>query len=201
VVGGDLGADALEADGIEADERDREAGPPFLLELGEHAFLGDDEDAFASAALDEFGGEDAGFEGFAKADGIGDEDAGARLGEALEGRIELVGDEVHDGAVAQADELIVGDGAAEVAFEVEESGVEVGGGVGDEFSGGRVEDGDCAFEGGEEEGGVATDKVGNAVTGEEVAAIGGGVDTADEPFFVTDFNAGSGGEGRGGHWG
>ncbi len=128
------------------EQGDGESGPPFFLELGEHAFLGDDEDAFAAASLDEFGGEDAGFEGFTEAYGIGDEDAGAGLGEALEGGVELVGDEIHDGAVAEMNGLVVGDGAAELAFEIEEGGIEVGGGIEDEFGFGRVEDGDIGFE-------------------------------------------------------
>jgi hypothetical protein len=82
VVGGDLLADAREAHRVEADEGDREARPQLLLELREHALHRGDEDAPPAPAADELGEEDARFERLAEADGVGDQDAGARLLEA-----------------------------------------------------------------------------------------------------------------------
>ena len=41
-------------------------------------------------------------------------------------------------------------------------------------------------------GGAATNKIGDTVTGEKVAAVRGEIDAADEPFFVADFDAGAG---------
>lgn len=51
----DSGADPLETDGIEASERNGEAAPELLLELGKHAFHRQHQDALAFAPADEFG--------------------------------------------------------------------------------------------------------------------------------------------------
>lgn len=63
---------------------------------------------------------------------------------------------------------------------------------------GRVE---ADFSGGHlsSDGGVLllreTDQVGHAVTIQQVAAVRRGIDTADEPFLVTNNNTGTGGKG------
>lgn len=64
----------------------------------------------------------------------------------------------------------------------------------DELGLGGVEDGDDLFQLGEEEGGAAADEVRDTVAGDQLAAVGRGIYSADEPFFVADFDAGSGGE-------
>ena len=52
---------ALQSHRVESNERNGKSRPPFLLELREHALLGDHKDALAAPALDELRGEDAGF--------------------------------------------------------------------------------------------------------------------------------------------
>ena len=51
----------------------------------------EDEDAFAGTALDEFGEEDADFDGFTGTDGIGDEDGRPYVFECFEGWFVLDG--------------------------------------------------------------------------------------------------------------
>jgi hypothetical protein len=70
------------------------------LELGQHGLLGNHEDALATTALDEFGGQNPRFHGLTQTDRIGDQDTGARLAQRLKGGIELVGHQVHDTSVA-----------------------------------------------------------------------------------------------------
>jgi hypothetical protein len=60
----------------------------------------DDEDPLASAASDQLGEQDPDLDGLAEADAVGDEDPGARLGERLGGRDELVTRGLHGAAVA-----------------------------------------------------------------------------------------------------
>ena len=56
IAGGrQLLADFLDAGGVEADEWQREAAPQLMLHLLEYVSGGDDEDAFAATAPDEFG--------------------------------------------------------------------------------------------------------------------------------------------------
>ena len=51
MVARDRVTNALEAERIETDERDGEAGPEFLLELRQHALLRDHQDTTPAAAL------------------------------------------------------------------------------------------------------------------------------------------------------
>jgi hypothetical protein len=48
------------------------------------AFLRDDQDALAAAALNQLGGQDAGFQRLAQAHRVGNQDAGARLAQRLQ---------------------------------------------------------------------------------------------------------------------
>ena len=94
VIGGDLGADTLQRGGVESGERDGEAGPKFLLKLGEHGLDGEHENTPPFAAPDQFGEEDARFDGFTEADGVGDENALPGLLEGERCGVELVGDDI-----------------------------------------------------------------------------------------------------------
>ena len=96
-------AHPLQAGGVEPGERDGEAVPQLLLELGHHALEGEHQDALAAAAAHQLGDQDAGFQGLAQAHGVGDQDALAILLQRLQGRVELVGHRVHGGLVAQVD--------------------------------------------------------------------------------------------------
>jgi hypothetical protein len=78
-VGRDAATDALISHRVETDERNREARPELLLELGHHALGRDDEDAFALASGDELTEQDADLDGLAEADGVGLEDPLAGL--------------------------------------------------------------------------------------------------------------------------
>ena len=99
-VGRNTAADTLQPDGVEADERNGESRPEFLLELGHHALGGDHEDSLALAAVDQFAEQDAHLDGFAEANGVGHQNTLARLFEGQQRRIELVGQVVDGGAVA-----------------------------------------------------------------------------------------------------
>lgn len=103
VVGGDLASHPLEAEAIEAGEREGEAGPKFLLELGEHGFHRYDEDAASPSSLDELREEDAAFDCFPEADGIGNENALAGLRKRQSGGLQLEGEDVHGSFVAQVE--------------------------------------------------------------------------------------------------
>ena len=82
------------------DRRDGEPFPHLLLELDHHAVRRHHENTAALAALDEFRHQNAGFQGLAKADGVSDENALARLGERFLRRNELVRQGVHGCLVA-----------------------------------------------------------------------------------------------------
>ena len=55
----DLPLDPVDADRVQADERDREPGPQLELELLEDLLRGDDEDPVAAAAADQLGQDEA----------------------------------------------------------------------------------------------------------------------------------------------
>lgn len=163
VIGGDAVAHPSQADRIQSHQRDGEAAPPLLLELGEHGLLRDDQDALAPAALNQFGGEHARFERLAEADRIGNQDARARLTKGLQRRVELVRNEVHHPAVAEVHLVVIGDVAPAQALQVQDAGVVGGRVVGDELGFLGVEDGYLVFERGEEQGRLAAHELGNAV--------------------------------------
>ena len=196
VVGRDAVAHPRQTHRVQTHQGDGEAGPPLLLELGEHGLLGDDQDAFAAPALDQFGGQDAALQGLAQAGAVGDEDARPRLAQGLQGGVKLIGDQVHHAPVAQVDGLVIGHAAPALALQIEQGGVVGGAGVGDQFRLGGVEDLDGRFQGGEEERGLTPYQVGNPVAGQQPAPIDRGVGTADEPFLVPNDGPGAGGKGQ-----
>ena len=57
-----------------------------------------------------------------------------------------------------------------------------------------VEEFEVVFEGCEEQRRLPSNQVGDAVAGEQPAAVGRGVNTADQPFFVSDQGTGAGGK-------
>jgi hypothetical protein len=73
------------------------------LKLGEHGLNGDNQDAPATAAFDEFGEKDAAFYRFPETNGVRDEEALAGLGEGEERWVELVGEHVHGSPVAKVE--------------------------------------------------------------------------------------------------
>ena len=89
---------------------------------------------------------------------------------------------------------VIGDVAPAQALQIEDAGVVGGRVVGDELGLLGVEDGYLVFERGEKQRRLAADELGDAVAGEEPAAVSGGIDAADEPFFVADDDAGAGGK-------
>jgi hypothetical protein len=99
-VGGDPLLHPLDAPGVEADQRDREAGPQLLLELLEHRAQGDHEDPLATSAADQLGEENADLDRLAEADAVGDQDPRPRLGQGLGRGHELVAGWLHRAAVA-----------------------------------------------------------------------------------------------------
>ena len=151
VVGRDAVAHPRQSHRIEPHQRDGEAAPPFLLELGEHRLLGDHQDALAAAALYQLGGQDAGFQRFAQAHRVGNQDAGAGLLERLQGRVELVRHQVHHAAVAQVNLVVVGHAAPAQALQVQHGGVVGGTAIGHQLRLGGVEHLDGVFQRGQEQ--------------------------------------------------
>ena len=78
-VGRDPAANPLQADRVQANQRNREARPKLLLELGHHALGRDHQDALAFAAFDQFAEQDADLNRLAEANGVGDENSLPRL--------------------------------------------------------------------------------------------------------------------------
>jgi hypothetical protein len=134
-VGGDILADALDAGAVEAGERDGEARPQLLLELGHHALGRDDQDALAFATADQFRQQNADLDRFAEPDGISEQDALPDLAEGLDRWVKLVWEGVGGGAVADPQVCVSGRRLAEEAFEVEAGVAEARGVVCDEFLG------------------------------------------------------------------
>ncbi len=189
----DAGADALDADGVEADEGDGEPAPQLLLELREHALDGDDEDPLPAPPLDELAEEDARLERLPEPDGVGDEDPLPRLLERLDRGVELVGHGVHGGPVPYVEVRVGGRRLPKEALDVEPRGPVRARRVRHERGLGRVEHLDVALEVGEEDGLLVADQLGEPHDGEGVPPLGAPVDGAHEPLGVADDDAGSGG--------
>ena len=85
----DMGPDLLDLGAVQLDERDREARPEFLLELGQHRLGRDDEDALGPAPQDEFRGEQARLQGLAEADVVAEENSHPRRPQRQPNGIEL----------------------------------------------------------------------------------------------------------------
>ena len=114
-------ANARKAHRVEPHQRNREPGPPLLLELGEHALQRNDEDAFATSPLNQLRGEDPGFERLSEASRVGDQNTSAWLLEGLQRRIQLVGHQVHDTAVSEVDQFVVRNTPTPVALQIQQS--------------------------------------------------------------------------------
>ena len=151
VVGRNAVAHPREPHRIQSHQRDGKAAPPLLLELGEHRLLGDHQDALAAAALNQLGGQDAGFQRFAQAHRVGNQDARAGLFQRLESWVELIGNQVHHAPVAQVNLVVVGHAAPAQALQVQHGGVVGRAGVGHQFGLGGVEYLDGVFERGQEQ--------------------------------------------------
>jgi len=180
---------------IEPHQRDGETAPPFLLKLGKHAFLGDDQNALAAPTLYQLGRKNPGFERFAQAHSIGNQDAAARLAQRLQGRIELVRHQIHYASMAEVDLVIVGHAAAALALKVEQCGAVFVGGVGYQQGLRRIEDLDFGFQLCEEQSFLPAHQFGDAIATEQMASICRRINTADKPFFIPDNDAHAGGKG------
>ena len=196
VVGRDVLADPLQALGVQPHERDGEAAPHLLLELGEHALDGGDEDALAPAPADELGHEGAGAHGLAEADGVRDEDALARLGQGLAGRIELEVHDVHGCAVADVEVVAGGRHVAEQALHVEEGVAVAGRGVELKVGLRGVEHGDARLELLEEDGLLVAHDLGDAHDVPRGLAGAGEVDLEHAPDGVADQDVRAGRDGE-----
>jgi hypothetical protein len=74
--------------------------------------------------LNQFGCEDRRLEGFAKTHCVGDQQPGARLAQALDSRIELIGNKVHDGPVAEPQPVVIGKASPHGALQEQQRGIE-----------------------------------------------------------------------------
>jgi hypothetical protein len=196
VVGWNAVAHARQPHGVQPHQRDGEAAPPLLLELRQHRLLADDQDALAAATLDQLGSQDAGFQCLAEADCVGDQDPRTRPAQGLQRRVELVGYQVHHGAMAEMNLFVIGDAAASEGFQVKDGCIVGRAEVRHQLGPGGVEDLDLAFERREEQRRRAADQVRGPIDREKPSAIGGRVGAAYEPFLVTNDDAGSGGKGK-----
>lgn len=108
VIGGDAGADTLNADGVQSHQRNRKPAPHFLLKLGEHTLDSQNQNPFAAAPADQLADQNAAGQGFPKAHGIGDQNARPRLLQCLGGGIELVMHPIHGGLVSDIKMVVRG---------------------------------------------------------------------------------------------
>ena len=99
VIGRDAISHTSQSYRIQTDKGDRETTPPFLLELCQHRLRRDNENPFASPALYELCCEYSGFQRFTQAHRIGNQYAGTRLLQRLQGRIQLIRHQVHHPAM------------------------------------------------------------------------------------------------------
>ena len=114
---------------VEDDEGEAEADLHFGLPLGDDGGRAGDDDALDLLTHDHFAEDEAGFDGFAEADVVGNEEVDAREEQGFAEGFQLVGHDLDASAVGGLEEFGVGGGD-----EVPADGVEVGG----EFVG-RVE--------------------------------------------------------------
>ena len=135
------------------------------MELGEHGFLRDHQNALASTALDQLGGQNTGFEGFSQTNRVGNQDTGAGLLESLQGRVELVGHHIHHATVSQVDSRVIGYCAPALALQIKHGGVVFGAFVRHQQGLSRIEDFDVFFEGGEKQGRLAPNQLRDAIAG------------------------------------
>ena len=184
---------AGDAVAVKTRKRNRETVPEFLLELLEHGLHGQDQDATAAATFHEFRYENAGFECFTDTYGVGDQNAGARSAQRLDGGSELVVEHVHGGVLRDVDLRVRGGCLSQERLD-EELRLHVGAGVVlDEPRFFRQQNGDLVFKTLNEAGFLAANEVRDADASEFVRVIlrgvGGKLHTLHEPFGVTDQNA------------
>ena len=102
-----FGTNLLDAGGIQADQRNGESLPHFLLELNHHAFGRHHKNAAAFTTLDELRHQYAGLQGLAEANRVGNENTLTRLGKRFLGRNKLIRQRIHGGLIADVN-LVVG---------------------------------------------------------------------------------------------
>lgn len=169
VIGRDAVAHPRQANGIEPHQRDGKAAPPLFLERVSMAFcvttrmrsprprwISSVASTPASSVLPR-----------PTASAIRMRARGWRR--ACKAGSQLVRHQVHHPAMAQVDAVVIGQGAAALAFQVQERGVVGRAGVGHEPGGSGVEHLDMVFECGQEQRLLAAHQIGNTVTGEQPA--------------------------------
>ena len=129
MVGRDTVAHPLQALRVQTGQTNAETVPELLLELGEHGFDRQHQNALALATGDQLANQNAGFEGFTQTHGIGNQNALARLAQRLAGRLELVGQQVKGGVLAGVDAVVGGDGIAHQGVQIQAAGAVLAGGV------------------------------------------------------------------------
>ncbi len=142
-AGRDLLLDALDAGGVQAHQRQGEAGPQLALELLQHMGGRDHEDALTAPATDQLRERDADLQRLAQADHIGDQQSGLRVahGQRQLGGAQLMLLPVHQEGVGERD-AVLGlrqRGLADDRLQVEAGLGVLGGVVGDEPGLARVE--------------------------------------------------------------
>ena len=196
-------AHALQPGGIQADERDGEACPQFLLELRHHGFDREHQDAPTATAPDHLGEQDAALNGFAEADGVGDEDALTRLLKRKAGGIELIGQQVHRTAMAKGQPLVRRNALAQERFEEQPGVAVIRGRVVNRRGGFRVNQLDRLIEflnAINERGFAIAHERGQARDGEQMRAGRREVNPANEPLLVAGDDPAAWREGAN-HWG
>ena len=194
--GGKLLLHLLNALGVQAHERDREAGPQLMLHLLQHMARADDEDPPAAAATDQLREDHADLESLAQAHRIRDQQARTdplRVQGHLDGLAlvrEIIGEHLRgDGELGVVDR---DRGLTQRRLDPETGAAVAGGGVGDD---GRIlgvlrRD---RVESGVEGGGGVLDEVAHAADGVE-GAVRGVLHGGDEPGLVTDGDQGAWGD-------
>ena len=183
-------AHALDACGVQAHQRDGEAGPQFLLELLHDVLRRDHEDALTASAADQLGEDHADLECLAQADGIGDEDAGAEIvvGKRLAYGSELVIQRIHEHLIRHRELLLVQRhrGLAQRGLQPQARRAVAGGAVRDDLHPGGVKDLHVVDGGVEARRGV-THVIRQAANLEQVPVHGLG-DAGDQPQLVADLD-------------
>ena len=196
VVGGNPPPDALDADRVQPRERDREAVPELLLELGQHALERQHQNPAAPSARNQFADQDAGLERLPQPDGVCDQDALAGLAQRLAGRFQLVVHRVHGAEVAHVDARVAGDGLAQQALHVQAAVGELGRRVGHEARAGRVQHFDLWFQLRQKDGFAFPHELRDAVAHQLAAPVRSQVHAPHHPLGVPNLDASAGREGK-----
>ena len=98
--------------------------------------------------------------------------------------------------MAEVDFFVIGYAAAAMTFQVQHGGVVGRGVVRHQLGPGRVKNVDGVLKARQEQGRLAANQLGDAVTGEKPPAINGGVDSAYQPLFITNYGSCAWGEGE-----